>query len=91
MSENTTQEVQTEQAEQTTSAGAQLQLQDLLLLAQVVALASQRGAFKPEEFTQVGGVYERLISFLKESGAIKPAPTASEESTPVAEDAPAAE
>ena len=60
--------------------GAQLQLSDILLAAQVIQLASSRGAYKVEEFTQIGGVYERLIGFLQASGAIQPAqPTASAE------------
>jgi len=73
--------------EQAVEAGAdaqqtQLQLSDILLTAQVIQLASTRGAFRAEEFTQVGQLYDRLIAFLKASGAIQ--------STP-ATDAPAAE
>lgn len=51
-------------------AVTQLQLADLLLCAQAIQLASQRGAFRAEEFTQVGGVFERITTFLKESGAL---------------------
>lgn len=51
----------------------QLQLADLLLAAQIIQLASARGAIKPEEFTQVGGLYERLVAFLQASGALQPA------------------
>jgi len=51
----------------------QLQLSDLLLSAQVIQLASSRGAFKPEEFTQVGALYERIVTFLQTSGALKQA------------------
>jgi hypothetical protein len=54
----------------------QLQLQDLLLAAQVVQLASQRGAIKAEEMEAVGGLYNRLVTFLQASGALQPAPTA---------------
>jgi hypothetical protein len=39
-------------------------LQDLQLLAQIVDLASQRGAFKGNELTQVGVVYDKLSTFL---------------------------
>jgi hypothetical protein len=53
------------------NSAVQLQLSDLLLAAQVVQVASQRGAFKPEEFTQIGGLYDRLVAFLQASGAIK--------------------
>jgi len=52
---------------------AQLQLSDILLAAQIIQLASSRGAFKVEEFTQIGGTYERLVNFLQASGAITPA------------------
>ena len=55
-----------------------LQISDILAAAQCIQLASTRGAYRAEEFTQVGGVYERLISFLKESGALQPAPASSE-------------
>jgi hypothetical protein len=63
----------------TTSAPAvQLQLQDILAAAQCIQLASSRGAFKTEEFTQVGGIYERLVGFLQASGALQPAQPAGE-------------
>jgi hypothetical protein len=47
-----------------------LQLTDILAAAQCIQLASTRGAFRAEEFTQVGGTYERLVSFLQASGAL---------------------
>jgi hypothetical protein len=74
MSEQATQETATENEQ------VQLQLTDLLLAAQVIQLASQRGAVKPEEFTQIGGLYERLVKFLRASGAIQPAGDAAETS-----------
>lgn len=39
-------------------------LSDLQLLAQIVDLASQRGAFRGNELTQVGAVYDKLSAFL---------------------------
>lgn len=39
-------------------------LADLQLLANIVDLASQRGAFRGSELTQVGSVYDRLSQFL---------------------------
>jgi hypothetical protein len=39
-------------------------LQDLQLLAQIVDLASQRGAFRGNEMTQVGTVFDKLTVFL---------------------------
>ena len=56
-------------------AAAQLQLQDLMLAAQVIQLASQRGAIRAEEMSQVGGLYERIVAFLQASGALQPAQT----------------
>tara|TARA_A100001011_G_C14313273_1_gene846704 strand:+ start:1044 stop:1340 length:297 start_codon:yes stop_codon:yes gene_type:complete len=41
-----------------------ISLQELQVLAQVVDLASQRGAFRGNELSQVGAVYDRLSSFL---------------------------
>ncbi len=73
------------------AAPVQLQLSDLLLAAQVVQLAATRGAIKAEEMTQVGGLYERLVTFLQSSGALQPAEadTTSTGEAPV--DTPAAE
>jgi len=48
-----------------------LQLADLVAALEIFQLASNRGAFKPEEFTTVGGVYERLYSFLESAGAVQ--------------------
>ena len=39
-------------------------LNDLQLLAQIVDLATQRGAFRGNELSQVGGVYDQLSNFL---------------------------
>jgi hypothetical protein len=72
MSEQTTVEQTT-----TTAETAQLQLTDILVALQAINLASTRGAFKAEEFTQVGGAYDRIVAFLQASGALQPAPTES--------------
>ena len=52
-----------------------LTLQDLVLVAQIIQLTAQRGAFKAEELTQVGGLYDKLVTFLQSTGALTPAPT----------------
>ena len=39
-------------------------LNELQLLANIVDLATQRGAFRGNELSQVGAVYDRLTSFL---------------------------
>jgi hypothetical protein len=48
-----------------------LQLQDLISVVQLIQLSTSRGAFKAEELSAVGGLYDRLLAFLKSSGAIK--------------------
>jgi hypothetical protein len=58
------------------------------MCAQALQLASTRGAFRAEEFTQIGGVFDRITAFLKASGAIasSSAPTSDETVTsPVTE------
>lgn len=50
-----------------------LTLQDLVLVVQIIQLGSQRGAFRAEEFQQVGELYTRLITFLKSTGVISEA------------------
>jgi hypothetical protein len=50
-----------------------LSLQDLLLVAQIIQVSTQRGAFKAEELSNIGGLYDRLIAFLNATGAIKQA------------------
>jgi hypothetical protein len=59
--------------EVTAAPVVQLQIADILLSAQTIQLASSRGAFRAEEFTQIGGLYERLVAFLQASGALQPA------------------
>tara|TARA_B110000114_G_C14927914_1_gene331251 strand:+ start:538 stop:792 length:255 start_codon:yes stop_codon:yes gene_type:complete len=40
-------------------------LNDLVLLRNIVNVASKRGAFSAEEFVDVGTVYNKIDSFLK--------------------------
>lgn len=75
----------TETTQEPAPAQVQLQLADLLLAAQVIQLASQRGAIKPEEMTAVGGLYERLVAFLQASGALTPKTEDGAASEPAAE------
>jgi len=70
------------QQEQTATAPS-LTLQDLVLVAQIIQLGSQRGTFRAEELEQVGGLYTKLIAFLQATGALTPAPaTTPTEETP---------
>lgn len=63
-----------EQTESTPAvAPANLSIQDLLLVVQTLQIVTQRGAFRAEEMSNIGGLYDRLIAFLTASGAIKPA------------------
>ena len=56
-----------------------LTLQDLVLVAQIIQLTTQRGTFRAEELEQVGGLYNKLIAFLQSTGALQPAPVPTEE------------
>jgi hypothetical protein len=60
-----------------------LQIDDLLKILEILNIVSQRGAIRPEEFSVVGGVYERIYQFLDASGVFKKTNQAdkSEEST----------
>lgn len=42
----------------------QLNVADLQAMAQIIDLASRRGAFQANELAQVGGVYNKLSTFL---------------------------
>lgn len=61
----------TEQPSQEQAVG--ITLQDLVFVAQIIQLTSQRGAFKAEELEGVGTLYNKLIAFLQSTGAISPA------------------
>lgn len=52
----------TEQVEKTVPDS--ISLNDLQLLLQIVDLASQRGAFRGAELTQVGAIFDKLNAFL---------------------------
>lgn len=76
-------------SDQTTTAEpqapvAQLQLSDIVTALRAIQMAAGRGAFQAEEFTQIGGTYDRIFAFLQQSGAIKaPSETAPAEQKPV--------
>lgn len=61
----------TEQPSQEQAVG--ITLQDLVFVAQIIQLTSQRGAYKAEELEGVGSLYNKLIAFLQSTGAISPA------------------
>jgi hypothetical protein len=43
-----------------------LTLDDLSAVLSIIDVATQRGAFRPKEFTAVGKVYEKISSFLEQ-------------------------
>jgi hypothetical protein len=51
---------------------AELTVQDLNALKQIIDVASQRGAFKPGEMMVVGQTYSKLESFLAAVAAQQP-------------------
>jgi hypothetical protein len=65
--------VQAEASAPEQTAAPSLTLQDLILVAQIIQLTSQRGAFRAEEMANVGGLYNKLIAFLQSTGALTPA------------------
>ena len=58
-------------AESEEPAKPSLNLADLVNVIQVISTCSQRGAFKAEELSSIGGLYDRLYSFLDSTGALK--------------------
>lgn len=59
MSENVQETAQTEEAGQ-----PELTVNDLNAIKTIIDVASQRGAFKPNEMTTVGQTYTKLENFL---------------------------
>lgn len=72
----TDQETQAQEVTTTESPPPSLTLQDLILVAQVIQVSSQRGTFRAEELAEVGNLYNKVVLFLQASGALAPAPTA---------------
>ena len=48
-----------------------INIQDIVGLLNVVDVAARRGAFKAEEMSTVGDLYNKVVGFLKATGAIK--------------------
>ena len=55
----------------------ELTITDLNALKQIIDVASQRGAFKPNEMMTVGSTYNKLETFLSAVAAQAPAPDGS--------------
>ena len=61
-------------------------IQDLIFTLQVYEACSARGAFRADELTNVGAVYDRLRAFLIANGAV-PNPAVSTETPEAGENA----
>jgi hypothetical protein len=59
-----TEEVKEEAAVEQQSASPELTVNDLSAIKQIIDVASQRGAFKPNEMVSVGTIYNKLDTFL---------------------------
>lgn len=60
--------MESETQTQTQSQGGletSITLNDLVMLRNIVNVASKRGAFSAEEFSDIGAVYNKIDSFLK--------------------------
>lgn len=53
------------QTQQTGGLENSITLNDLVLLRNIVNVASKRGAFSAEEFSDIGAVYNKIDTFLK--------------------------
>jgi len=77
MSEDTTVEAEVTQAsatpETSEAQGPDLTVQDLQSLKSIIDVASQRGAFKPNEMMTVGQTYSKLETFLAAVAQQQPA------------------
>jgi len=62
--EETNQVEETAASEAPQESGAELTVQDLSAIKQIIDVASQRGAFKPNEMMTVGQTYTKLETFL---------------------------
>ena len=66
----------TEEVKATAEEGKiELSIQDIVLSANIIDLATQRGAFKAAEAGQVGACFEKLVAFIK-ANTPKPEETA---------------
>ena len=74
MSEDTNVEATASEAEAPTEQqGPDLTVQDLQALKSIIDVASQRGAFKPNEMMTVGQTYAKLETFLNAVAQSQPA------------------
>ena len=58
-------ETENTQPKETAQDQAQLTINDLVAMKSIIDIASQRGAFKPNEMVVVGQTYNKLMTFLE--------------------------
>jgi len=63
-----------EQNKPTDAASGELTINDLAAVRSIIDVASQRGAFKPNEMVAVGTVYSKIDVFLTAATAAQKAP-----------------
>lgn len=56
-------------------------LQDLVVCANIIDLATQRGAFKAAEAGQVGATFNKLVAFVKANQGVEDAANDAEDAT----------
>jgi hypothetical protein len=56
------------------SEAPNLGIQDLVQVVKIIQVCSQRGAIQANEMSQVGALYDRLLSFLEANGAVEKTP-----------------
>lgn len=66
-----TPEVQEAETKEVAQEQPGLTVNDLAMMVQVIQLATQRGTFKADELSAVGGLYDRVSKFL---AAVAPPP-----------------
>jgi len=54
--------------EQLQDTKTNLTLQDIAAMVQVIQVATERGAWKPDELSTVGVLYDRMMAFLGAAG-----------------------
>lgn len=64
MANETVEEVKQEPAQEAAQAQPELTVNDLNALKTIIDVASQRGAFRPNEMVTVGQTYTKLENFL---------------------------
>jgi len=59
---------QSEQAASDSQEKPNLTLQDLSMMVQILQVGTSRGAWKADELSSVGGLYDRITAFLTAAG-----------------------